>query len=311
MNFEDFVFGEDTVECGPLDEDVCYQAMSGTEKYLDKVDSTEDAVIFSPEKKKDDVPVFYAPGWAVKADTNSVKGVMKLMSDQGREVISSSFKNRKKIIDAIGEDNKYYFQLAELHKSLLIVDTIRDLGIEQCDIVGYSEGGINASIAACLLGEKSVRNLVLVCPAGMIGKDSCFDLIRRFAITEEVEEIRKREQKDFNSTVDYTGDIIEYMVKNPKFTRDEIKAMTEIDLFKMTKYLKGKGVGVGLVCGANDKVFPIEQALDKIEENVDYLVSTKGNHGSIVFEKEHILLAENLLTNMALDANREKYKNSK
>ncbi|BFT94134.1 MAG: hypothetical protein MNSN_03970 [Minisyncoccus archaeiphilus] len=310
MNLEKFVFNEGNEDIQEeINNEVCSEVMDKTREFLDKIDSTKDAIIYTPEKKKDEVPVFYAPGWAVKADSASVQEIMKTISEQGREVISSSFSNRQEVIDYAGDD-EYHFTMAELHKALIIMDTINDLAIDRCDLIGYSEGGINASIAACLLGEEKIRNLVLVCPAGMIGKDSCFDLIKRFAVTEELEEIKNRDKKNMNSSFEYNKDIIEYLIRHPEFTRQEIKAMTEMDIFNMTKYLKGKGIGVGLVAGGSDKVFPIEKAIDNVEENVDFLVSTKGDHGSIVFDKKHILLVEDLLTNMAKEANRRKYENS-
>ncbi len=43
---------------------------------------------------------------------------------------------------------------------------------------------------------------------------------------------------------------------------------------------------------------------------VYYFVSTKGVHRSIVFDKKHILLVEDLLTSMTKEANRRKYENS-
>ena len=82
--------------------------------------------------------------------------------------------------------------------------------------------------------------------------------------------------------------------------------MTKLDIFEITKYLKEKGINVGFIAGANDKVFPMDEINKKASgENLDYYISTNANHGSIIFDHKHAQLAENILDNMKRKKGRE------
>lgn len=104
---------------------------------------------------------------------------------------------------------------------------------------------------------------------------------------------------NMNSFYEYFKNLSKYFIKNVSLSKQEIKEMSESDILEMTKVLKQKGVGVSVVCGVNDKVFPIENVINRVNaSNLDHFISTKGNHGSFIFNKEHALLAENILSNM-------------
>lgn len=256
----------------------------------------ENIVEINPEQEKDNVPVFFAPGWGVRGDSNSAAEVLKIIASEGRRVVSASFTGEQGIID---NGQKEDIPIAELQKALTIIESINEINLDKVDAIGHSEGGLSLAIAACLYPEK-FRNIVFVSPAGMIGGDSCLDLVKRFTIDEGIEELKNRGKQNMNSFYGYTKEIISHVVKNPILSLKEISAMSEIDIFEMTKHLKSHGIGVGLVCGANDKVFPIEDIIDRInDKNVDCFLSTKGDHGSLMFNREHGLLAENLLSNMS------------
>lgn len=248
------------------------------------------------EQKKDETPVFFSPGWGVKGNSESIVEILKIIANEGRDVISTSFEGEQKIAES---ENKEDIPIAELQKALAIIQSINEMEIDKVDAIGHSEGGLTLAIAACLYPEK-FRNLVFVSPAGMVGEDSYLDLIKRFTIDEAVEEMKNRKWQNMNSFYGYIKEVFTYVVKNPALSLREVKAMSEMDIFEMTKYLKDQGIGVGLVCGTNDKVFPIEDVIANVsEENIDYFLSTKGDHGSLVFNREHGLLAEDLLENMA------------
>lgn len=103
--------------------------------------------------------------------------------------------------------------------------------------------------------------------------------------------------------ISYLKDISIHALSNPIISIKEVQAMNQMNLFEITKYLKIQGVGVGLVCGANDKVFPMEEVLKNVgEDNVDHFLSARGNHGSIVLGddyKVYVELAETLLRKMS------------
>jgi pimeloyl-ACP methyl ester carboxylesterase len=185
-----------------------------------------------------------------------------------------------------------------MQKALSIIEVLNKKGIDKIDAVGHSEGGLNLAIAAILYPER-FRNIVLVSPAGMIENDSSLDLIKRFTIDEGLQELRDNKHSNMGSFLKYIKEVLRYGAKNPSLSGEEISASATMNILEITKKLKEKGVGVGFVCGVNDKVFPIEKVIKSVgKENTDFFVSTKGDHGAFIFNKEHALLAENLLDNM-------------
>ncbi|HNP79783.1 MAG TPA: alpha/beta hydrolase [Candidatus Pacearchaeota archaeon] len=296
MSFERFNF-ENTIE--KEEENTYKKARKQADILLENIDFAKDEEIveINPEKPKDDVPVFISPGWGVEKANESMKQTLEIIANEKRKVMTTSFERENKIIE---NKDKEDIPIAELQKALTIIEAINKKNIDKTDAIGHSEGGLNLAIAASLYPEK-FRNLVFLSPAGMMGKkDSFLDLIKRFTVDEGVNEIKNRENSNINSFYDYVKNIIKYVSKNPSLAIEEAKEINSTDIFKMFEHLKEQGVGVGLVCGANDKVFPIEEVIKNAnEKNVDYLVLTKGHHGSFVLNEDHVLLAENLLTNMA------------
>lgn len=268
------------------------KARERTDNYLENFKFTEnkEVININPEKPKDEVPVFFSPGWGVRTTSESI---MKTIAEQDRKVISTFFSREEKIIN--DEEN---IPVAELQKALAIIEIINNSRTEKVDAIGHSEGGLNLMLAASLYPEK-FRNIVLMAPAGMMKNDTKLSLVKRFLLDEGIEE-RNQITSNFKSFISYLKDVSYHALKNADLTNKEIEAMTQMDIFEMMKELKGKGVKVGLVCGVNDKVFPIEEVLKNMgKEDVDHFISTTGNHGSTTFDKRHVELAENLLSNMA------------
>lgn len=251
----------------------------------------EEIVKIDPKRIKDNVPIFISPGWGVSP--NSQKETLEVIADKERRVVTVDF-IREQILKDKEDDG---LQIAELQKSLAIVQALEKSGLEKVDAIGHSEGGLNLVIAAMLYPEK-FRNIVLVAPAGITGKESYLNLIKRFTIDEGMEEMRAS-ANNMNSFYEYFKNLSKYFIKNVSLSKQEIKEMSESDILEMTKVLKQKGVGISVVCGVNDKVFPIENVINRVNaSNLDHFISTKGNHGSFIFNKEHALLAENILSNM-------------
>jgi len=274
-------------------ENIYEKARSEAEVLLGKYDFVEDRDIteINPEKSKDDVPVFVSPGWGVTPESQEES--LETIAGEGRKVLTASFSREKKI-----EQSDRDIPTAELQKALSIIEVINKKGIDKVDAVGHSEGGLNLVIAANLFPEK-FRNIVLISPAGMIENDSSLNLIKRFIVDEGLQELKDNKNSDMGSFFKYMKEVFKYSIKGLNLSYEEISACAVANIFQMTKELKEKGVGVGFICGVNDKVFPIEEVINNVgKENSDYFVSTKGDHGSFIFNKKHALLAENLLDNM-------------
>lgn len=291
-SFEELIPEEENIE---KEGEPLKTAREQADDYLENFEfvKEEEIIRINPENPKSEMPVFFSPGWGV---TETSKSIMEAIGDEGRKVISTFFTREEKIVN---NGEKEDIPIAELQKALAIIETIEKSGVDKVDAIGHSEGGLNLVIAASLYPEK-FRNIVLIAPAGMMKNDSYLNLVKRFTIDETFEEVKKSDKININSFYSYLKDVFRHVLKNPILSNKEIKAMTQMDIFEMTKQLKEKGVGVGLVCGAYDKVFPIEEVIKNADRNnIDCFLPTKGHHGSAVFDKEYITLAENLLDNMA------------
>jgi hypothetical protein len=255
----------------------------------------EDIIRISPEKVEDETPLCFMPGFGVEGTS---KLMMQAIADEGRNVISMLLPREKKINDKEGIPG------AILQKAFSIIEVVekekKDKG-EKFDGIGHSEGGLALALAASIRPDL-FRNIVLIAPAGMMENDSQLGLISRFGISEGIEELKGRKLNRDNF-VTYMKDLISHISSNPSLSLEEVSAMTTTDIFEMTKYLKEQGVGVGLICGVNDKVFPINRVIDHItKEDIDHFLSVRGNHGSTLVGDEYekyTALAVDLLSNMS------------
>ncbi|MCK9578052.1 alpha/beta hydrolase [bacterium] len=253
-----------------------------------------DVVEISPEEIAENVPVFASPGWGVSPEAWSDS--LKIIAEEGeRKVVTANFTREEIINEEEGAD----IPASELQKALAIIDILNSKGLEEVDGIGHSEGGLNLAIAASLFPEK-FRNLVFVSPAGSIDI-SREELVKRFAIDEGIEEMKGMDKGKILSFKTYLKAIVGSFLKNPILSHKEVDAMTKLDIFEMTKWLKEKGVDVGFVAGANDQVFKMDEINKKVGvNNIDNYLTTKGNHGSLIFDSQHATLAGNLLHNMKM-----------
>jgi len=292
MGFENFNFNsEEHIELPK--EDYLEAAREESLVLLEKYDFVNEEEIddIVPKEDSRDIPILFFSGFGATPETQE-DSLIEISRDEGRRVLAVPV-TRKRIID---EDS--IIPSVELQKSLAGLEVLQKKGIEKVDAIGHSQGGLNLAIAAMLFPEK-FRSVVFIAPAGMIEGDSPLSLVKRFLVDEGIQEVRDMDKFNMGSIINYMKGLFKYSFENPMVSIDEITALASMDIFEISKKLKEKGVNVGFVCGANDKVFPIEEVLKNIgKDNTNHFISTKGNHGSIIFNKEHAQLASNLLTNM-------------
>lgn len=295
MSFENYSFENEELGIESREDKNIYDLIRrNAEDLLEKFDffDEKDVVEINPEKIKEEVPVFVSPGWG--SSPESEMDTLKIISEEGeRKVISVNFSREEKIKD----EDSGELPAAELQKALAIIDIINSKDLVCVDGIGHSEGGLNLAIAASLFPEK-FRNLVFVCPAGSINI-SRRELAKRFVIDERLEEIKNIDKTKILSFYTYLRAVVKNALKNPVLSNKEVTAMTELNIFEMTKWLKEKGVGVGFIASADDKVFPVDEINESVNnENIDNYITTKGNHSAFVFDQQYARLVENLLDNM-------------
>ena len=262
-----------------------------------------------PEKEKYPTPVLVAPGWSVTPST--LEKSLKLLSEKGRRVLSL-YHSRKNIVEGplslirsrkeVVETGKEY-SFEEVQKAFSILDLLENKNINKIDIVAYSEAGINVSIAASECPEK-FRNIIYINPAGMIGEDKFPKLLGRFSL-ESIKGFIKGflKSKTRDSLKNFYKESFNYITENIPLSFKEVVAISKTDVRKMMEDLKKEGIGIQVIQGEEDSIFPAQKMKENIGSITDKIYSYKGGHFDIFLEPEKIT---ELIDSALISANEEK-----
>jgi len=252
-----------------------------------------------PEKMGSEVPVLFAPGWSNSPET--LRPSLDVLVENGLRTISFAHSRKSELLESPEGVSK-----EELQKALTIIGILEEKGIEKTDLVGYSEGGINGLIAASLFPEK-FRNIVLVDPAGMVGKNSLLSL--PVNMTKELcgsVAAAIRDKKFRQPVVSVAKDILTHIRKNPMMSFREVHEISQAEVLEMMQELRKKSVGISVISGTDDKVFPMDEIQKNLKkESVDGFYSVSGGHAEIILHPQQYmgLVAEAL---RALEAKSKK-----
>lgn len=238
-----------------------------------------------PDKLVSETPVVFVPGMA--ANWEHLEETLKILSDEGRHLFALVHP-KKKMAD-VG---------IETQKAFSVLSLIENKNLDKTDLVATSEGALNALIAACLDPQK-VRNIVLVNPAGLFGKDGRVSLVQRSGkemtrsineaaddpeVIQKLKSLRKRSKK--------------LMIENPSLFLQELRALSQADILKMLGYLKEQGVKVSIVQGVDDLLFPMEKTQEYAKAGlIEGFYSAKGGHYNFLTHPQKLmpLISEALL----------------
>ena len=186
-------------------------------------------------------------------------------------------------------------------------------------------GCMDAVVAAIKTLNKdpdSKINLVLINPAGMIGKDSTMKLGKRFL--ENIKQTKriggdlghrytskKRKETRPESTKDNISiageEFFKYIKENSIRAIKEIMATANFQINDLLTKLKKHGVGISIIQGVDDRTFPSK----KINANtnsgeVDGYYSVAGGHNELyLYPEKFMTLAENAITALENRPSRE------
>ncbi len=271
----------------------------------------------NPREAKSDVPVIIAPSYGSYSPDGKKVNILE-MARQNRRTL---YVDEPRGIDRNNEkENGAEIEEFFLRQTEALIAALDAKEIAMADVVATSEGCMYAAVVAALYPER-IRNLVLVDPGGMIGDDSFVKLCYRF-ITEGANEIR-RDKKAMSPEARKQargGDsgFVKYLTEDIKMSIQELRSMAKQQIRSLLKQAHKNGVGISIIHGVNDKVFPMkrvqEQTSRTAEEKelgedlmVDGFYSVKGGHGEFLFDPERFTrIADEALT--ALEKKREKYE---
>jgi pimeloyl-ACP methyl ester carboxylesterase len=254
----------------------------------------------SPENKKTEIPAVLAPGFSATPMVHE-QNILAL-AKAGRRVISVDSPHgltKHGIEKELASDHAE----VELAKLSAIIQAMDEKGIQQADVVAHSEGGIYMTLAASLYPGR-FRNMILMDPGGMIGRDNVLRLgigmvhqLGAQAISEgkRKEDDTDRQAKKLQSPLMP----LKVIASNLKRAWDSVQAITDSDIVDMMKELKTQGVGISVIHGVDDKVFPMDRVQKEVgADAVTGFYSVAGGHNEIFIRPERYTKAADL----ALDA---------
>lgn len=263
---------------------------------------TAEVVDISPDAPKTEVPVLIAPGWGCGIET--YKPAIKTMSEQSRRVISLNHPRIGGDMSKTPEEALHKYPKEQLRKAMNLIELLNQKGIEETDVIAHSESSINVAIAATLHPEL-FRNIVFFAPAGLIGKDTFTRLLQGFvgqATHGRPKSLSKIPITETEKQVAATAakDALKYFAKNPIRATKEAKSIADeqSQIHEMLRYLHEKGIGIVVMSGVDDPVFP-QDKIQKIakKDMLDGYLTLIGGHGAIGEHPElHMAAAEEMLT---------------
>lgn len=154
---------------------------------------------------------------------------------------------------------------SEEQKAEQIENILNSKEIERTNLIAHSVGAISAVLAADR--SFSIRRMVLLNPASMIGRDSIKDIISRYKTLMQ-EELSGREQG-------------ESMVTHRSFI-EMAKTIVGFDMYGYLKKLDKRGVDIISVHGTHDTLFPAKRVLGEADrQNWEKMVFVLGKHMGI------------------------------
>lgn len=273
-----------------------------------------EVVDITPEVLMDETPILIAPAWGYTIDVYEL--TLRSLVEKGRRVLCLSTPRHGDDLEAMVKGGKGLIPPSEeLRKALNILGVLDHKGLKDVQVFAHSEGAVNATIAALLdaSGEKRITDLVLFAPAGLIGRDSLGRLLRGFSDLSRPQSLSKHSPKT-KQTHEGWPDIpvteaermilrrtlrvgAQYVAQNPKRAFKEIAELSSMQTDEFLRDLQEAGVGVVVMAGVDDPVFPMERMQRQVHATtdadgnrpmVDGFLSVRGGHyGEPAIHPEH------------------------
>lgn len=240
-----------------------------------------EAVDINPQELKDSTPILWIPGWAETIKINRVP--LEEVQRLGRRVLTLS--HARENIAAESAADLY----PSIDRQAASLQTLLDyFGLDRVDAITHSEGSLAVSVVAARQPAR-IRNMILIGSAGILPKDSVFNLARRFIINEAVGAMLGTKTKQEKGLTSIEGALVavKHVVSNPSWSLQELQALAGEKIIPDLENLQKSGIGISFIHNVNDRGFPIE-LLDRDlrnivdEEKLAGFYSVIGNHNTVL-----------------------------
>lgn len=242
-----------------------------TREILELSGGSVEVIDINPDHQKTEVPVIVIPGWSATPEV--LKDNIVTFAEQGRRTISIDSPH------GIDAEKLKHLPEAELRRVAALIETLEKKDIDKVDAVAHSESGIALAISATLYPDK-FRNIILVDPGGIIGKDRADKLAGRFSmdILKQIIDGMKNRKRMMPISRAFK-EAAKSITSNPSQSFKEVLAISNTQIHNMLRDLKEKGIGISIIHGVDDKAFPMDRVQQIAEsDQLDGFYSVKGTH---------------------------------
>lgn len=230
-------------------------------------------VDISPEELTYEIPTIIMPGFS--ATPEALKDSILRTAEDGRRVISAYAPHGIEVAEQRSD-----LPEAEMRKLELLLTLIEAKGLEKVNVISNSEASIYVTAAAVLYPEK-FSNIVYVEPAGLIGDDSFFQLLRR--THQDIQEEKKHKASQTMVKFPSPSNVgPKSIMAGIGASIKEIQAIAKADITPGLIAIHEAGVGVSIIHAVDDKIFPMDRVQQMLKAHMIHgLYSVKGTHNSI------------------------------
>jgi pimeloyl-ACP methyl ester carboxylesterase len=262
------------------------------------LDECAEIVHVKPDEPKDN-PVFIAPGFLSKAQHYSY--TMETLYRDNREVISLNYPKKRSYLELTNEEvallNKYPVPEDAVRRAITILKVLDHEGADQVDVVAHSAGAVDTAVAALLHPEK-IRNIIFFCPAGLVEQDRAriiggvgqyvkrksyvpksYVRVPKMTSTPDFDnEPQETDHVPMKITQQSTGlrpsrhrsdpEWLKEAKRRPLSALAEGLGLTNVDIHSLLRQLHEQGVGLYVIAGEEDPIFPAEIMRKFLQEDI-------------------------------------------
>src|SRR5271168_4034801 len=119
-----------------------FETQFANREHFDVAGGNAEVVDITPEKLKDETPLFFAPAWACNIDV--YKRALQTLSEEERRVISLNHPRRGGDLKSqSSEEEMEKYPEEELRKAYSVLNVMEQKNIKQVDAIAHSEAAIN------------------------------------------------------------------------------------------------------------------------------------------------------------------------
>lgn len=236
-------------------DSTAFETQFGKREYISSPLGEIETLDITPSNLITKIPVLFAPGFRETPELQ--KECLREVYNSGRRVITLFHPQKLQKLEATVGD----FPEVELQKAKTLLMVLEAKKLPRVDVISHSEGAINVSIAATI-EPRRFRNLILVAPAGLVGRDSLIRVATGF-----MKHIygTKSFWRFVKVGVRRTKERIS-LTRNISYAIKEGLAIAAFNIHPLLLELKNGGIKVAILAGEKDQVFPLSRIKTQLEK---------------------------------------------